>query len=81
MSQRLEAAIADKKAVVGVIGLGYVGLPLINAFVNAGFKTIGFDVDQQKVDLLKAKKATLKRFRRSRLPAGLTKKAANQPLI
>ncbi|QDU80644.1 UDP-N-acetyl-D-glucosamine 6-dehydrogenase [Polystyrenella longa] len=60
MSQRLEAAIADKSAVVGVIGLGYVGLPLINAFVNAGFKTMGFDVDQQKVDMLKAKKSYIK---------------------
>ncbi|MCA9040260.1 MAG: nucleotide sugar dehydrogenase [Planctomycetaceae bacterium] len=60
MSQRLEAAIADKSAIVGVIGLGYVGLPLINAFVNAGFKTMGFDVDQQKVDMLKAKKSYIK---------------------
>ncbi|MAT15298.1 MAG: UDP-N-acetyl-D-glucosamine dehydrogenase [Planctomyces sp.] len=60
MSQRLEAAIADKSAVVGIIGLGYVGLPLINAFVNAGFKTMGFDVDQHKVDMLKAKKSYIK---------------------
>jgi len=52
MSKSLENAIRDKSALVGVIGLGYVGLPLINAFVSAGFRTLGFDVDQRKVDAL-----------------------------
>ena len=42
----LETAIREKTAHVGVIGLGYVGLPLIRAFVAAGFRTMGFDVDQ-----------------------------------
>lgn len=46
------AAIEDKTAVVGVLGLGYVGLPLIKAFVGAGYKAMGFDVDQGKVDAL-----------------------------
>jgi len=54
MSKSLENAIRDKSALVGVIGLGYVGLPLINAFVAAGFRTLGFDVDQRKVDALNA---------------------------
>ena len=35
--------IANKTAIVGVIGLCYVGLPLIRAFVRAGFRTMGFD--------------------------------------
>ncbi len=52
MSKSLENAIRDKSALVGVIGLGYVGLPLINAFVSAGFRTLGFDVDHRKVDAL-----------------------------
>jgi UDP-N-acetyl-D-glucosamine dehydrogenase len=52
MSKSLENAIRDKSALVGVIGLGYVGLPLINAFVAAGFRTLGFDVDHRKVDAL-----------------------------
>jgi len=52
MSKWLENAIRDKSALVGVIGLGYVGLPLINAFVSAGFRTLGFDVDHRKVDAL-----------------------------
>lgn len=48
----LKKAIADKSARIGVIGLGYVGLPLIRAFIAAGYRTIGFDVDQTKVDRL-----------------------------
>lgn len=53
----LEKAIAEKTARIGVIGLGYVGLPLIRAFINAGFKTLGFDVDQQKIARLLAGKS------------------------
>jgi UDP-N-acetyl-D-glucosamine dehydrogenase len=58
--QDLEKAIRDKTALVGVIGLGYVGLPLINAFVTAGFRTIGFDVDRRKVDALNAGKSYIR---------------------
>ena len=36
------------------MGLGYVGLPLVQAFMAAGYKTMGFDVDQSKVDMLLA---------------------------
>ena len=44
--------IRNKTATIGVVGLGYVGLPLIRAFVETGFKTIGFDVDDNKVQQL-----------------------------
>jgi UDP-N-acetyl-D-glucosamine dehydrogenase len=40
------------KPFVGIIGLGYVGLPLVRAFVSAGARVFGFDVDQQKVNKL-----------------------------
>jgi UDP-N-acetyl-D-glucosamine dehydrogenase len=60
MAKSLQAAIADRSAVVGVIGLGYVGLPLIRAFVAAGFRTMGFDVDQTKVDKLAAGQSYIK---------------------
>jgi UDP-N-acetyl-D-glucosamine dehydrogenase len=50
----LKEAIQNKTAKVGVIGLGYVGIPLIQAFVKAGFSTMGFDIDQRKVDRLLA---------------------------
>jgi len=49
---KLEELIANRTARVGVIGLGYVGLPLIQAFMAAGFRTMGFDVDQTKIDRL-----------------------------
>ena len=50
----LQAAIRQKTAKIGVIGLGYVGLPLICTFVAAGFRTLGFDVDPEKVAKLQA---------------------------
>lgn len=53
-------SIDDRSARVGIIGLGYVGLPLIDAFMAKGFSCIGFDVDQSKVDSLKAKKSYIK---------------------
>ncbi len=56
----LEQAIQSKTAKVGVIGLGYVGLPLIRAFIAAGFRTMGFDVDQAKVDQLLAGRSYIK---------------------
>ena len=54
MNGFLKAKIESKSALIGVMGLGYVGLPLIRAFVRAGFRTMGFDIDQKKVDMLKA---------------------------
>ena len=45
--------IRDRKAVVGVVGLGYVGLPLAMEFAKAGFKVIGYDVSERTVNLLR----------------------------
>ncbi len=50
----LKDLIQNKSAKVGVVGLGYVGIPLIQAFVKAGFSTMGFDIDQKKIDRLLA---------------------------
>ncbi|MEM6260265.1 MAG: nucleotide sugar dehydrogenase [Planctomycetota bacterium] len=44
--------IDDKTATVGVVGLGYVGLPLIHAFIDAGMTGLGFDIDPEKVEQL-----------------------------
>lgn len=60
MTHGLAEKLAGKKAIIGVIGLGYVGLPLIRAFVNAGYSTMGFDVDQSKVDKLNAGQSYIK---------------------
>ena len=48
----LHKKIEDKSAKVGVIGLGYVGLPLLHAFHKAGFPVIGFDIDSAKIAAL-----------------------------
>jgi len=46
--------IASKKAVVGIVGLGYVGLPLMLRFAEVGYRVLGFDIDQGKVNALNA---------------------------
>jgi UDP-N-acetyl-D-glucosamine dehydrogenase len=56
----LLAKIRDKSAMVGVVGLGYVGLPLIQAVHDAGFSVIGFDVDQSKIEMLDRGESYLK---------------------
>ncbi|MEY4177302.1 MAG: hypothetical protein RLY70_876 [Planctomycetota bacterium] len=48
----LAEKIERGEALVGVIGLGYVGLPLVQAFLQAGFRTLGFDIDARKVERL-----------------------------
>lgn len=52
MKEKLLQKIRNKDLIVGVVGLGYVGLPLAVEKAKAGFKTIGFDVQDQKVDMI-----------------------------
>ena len=52
MKEKLLKKIKSRELTVGVIGLGYVGLPLAVEKAKAGFKTIGFDVQKEKVDLV-----------------------------
>ena len=61
--------INENKAVIGVVGLGYVGLPLLMEFVEQGFTTIGFDIDQFKVDKLNAGQSYIKHIDESRVKA------------
>ena len=46
--------IKSREAVIGIIGLGYVGLPLILRFCETGYRVLGFDIDQGKVEKLNA---------------------------
>jgi UDP-N-acetyl-D-glucosamine dehydrogenase len=50
---QIRQTIDRKTARVGIVGLGYVGLPLVRTFVEAGFRCLGFDVDPTKVERLK----------------------------
>ncbi len=52
MKEELLKKIENREIVVGVVGLGYVGLPLAVEKAKAGFKTIGFDVQEEKVKLV-----------------------------
>jgi len=49
MSAELLSKIIERKAVIGVIGLGYVGLPLLVEFARGGFDSIGFEVDESRI--------------------------------
>ena len=52
--------IKNKSAKIGIIGLGYVGLPLGLEFALKGFEVIGFDVDKKKIPLLMEGKSYIK---------------------
>ncbi len=55
----LKQKITDKTAVIGIVGMGYVGQPLALRFSEEGFKVIGFDHDRKKVDLLNSGKSEI----------------------
>jgi len=59
---KFEDKLSDKTVRVGVIGLGYVGLPLIHVFWQAGLHTVGFDVDPGKIEKLAKGETYIKHF-------------------
>ncbi|KPK48498.1 MAG: UDP-N-acetyl-D-glucosamine dehydrogenase [Planctomycetes bacterium SM23_25] len=64
---RLASRIENRKAVVGIIGMGYVGLPLAHTFCSAGFKVLGFDIDVEKVEALTAGRSYIKHIPAQRI--------------
>ena len=52
MNTNLINKLQDKTAIIGIIGLGYVGLPLMLRYVEVGYKVLGIDINQEKVDVL-----------------------------
>jgi UDP-N-acetyl-D-glucosamine dehydrogenase len=48
LGSRLEERLRSRSATVGVVGLGYVGLPLAVAFARAGFRVVGVDADPSR---------------------------------
>ncbi|MHC4212867.1 MAG: nucleotide sugar dehydrogenase [Planctomycetota bacterium] len=77
--------ISSKKVKVGVLGLGYVGLPLVREFASAGLKVVGFDIDRKKVDVLNSGASIIKHISNSQVnqivKAGLFKATTNMSLI
>jgi len=70
----LENKIKKKEARIGIIGMGYVGLPLVKAFLDKGFEVLGFDVDGKKVKMLNQGKSYIKHVTGEELKAFLKKK-------
>ena len=67
------AKCRERSAIVGVLGLGYVGLPLALRFAEAGFRTIGFDIDPAKVQALNEGRTYIKTVGAERVRAGRAK--------
>jgi len=72
----LTKKIETKSAVIGILGLGYVGLPLMSRFSEESFKVIGFDVDQDKVDKLNQGKSYIRH-----IPDQLVQQAQNSGFV
>ena len=66
--------INDKSAKIGVIGLGYVGLPLAIEFTNAGYEVLGIDIDKNKVDSINLGKNYIKDVKDNILKNAVNKK-------
>jgi len=63
----LKQKIDSKQAVLGIVGLGYVGLPLMIEFAREGFKMIGLDIDKSKIDKLTQGKSYIKHISSDRI--------------
>lgn len=59
----------DKEAIIGIVGLGYVGLPLLLRYTQVGFKVIGFDIDSFKVDSLNTGKSYIEHIAADKIQA------------
>ena len=70
----LETQIKNKKSIIGVIGMGYVGLPLVKTFLSKGFEVVGFDIDEKKVRMLNEGKSYIKHVTAEELNGFLIKK-------
>ncbi len=70
--KELMSRVEDREFQVGVIGLGYVGLPLGLVFAEAGFSVLGFDIDDRKVDALTAGRSYIDHLGADRIQASVT---------
>jgi UDP-N-acetyl-D-glucosamine dehydrogenase len=60
MNIALQEKIENKNALIAIVGLGYVGLPLMLRYAAMGYRVLGIDVDQEKVDALKSGQSYIK---------------------
>ena len=63
LSEKLRNKIRDKEARIGIIGMGYVGIPLGLEFANNGFNVLGFDKDKKRIDAINEGKQVMKHIK------------------
>jgi len=83
MKPRIVTEIYDHTATIGVVGLGYVGLPLALRYADMGFKVLGFDVDPSKIEVLNAGGSYIEHIPSARVVAVTEASAGNvnQPAL
>lgn len=74
MHNQLLNKIENKSAIIGIIGLGYVGLPLALEYAIKGFYTIGFDIDETKIPVLNSGKSYIKHIKSDKIKKAVTSK-------
>lgn len=72
MKDTLIRKIEENEFVIGIIGLGYIGLPLLCTFLERGFRCIGFDVDESKVHLLNQGKSYIRHISAEQVQQGVS---------
>lgn len=71
MKNSLIKKFQDKSAVIGIVGLGYVGLPLLIRYAEVGYKVVGFDIDQKKVDAINSGKSYIQHIKADAIAAAV----------
>lgn len=71
--EALISLLTEKNATIGILGLGYVGLPLMIRYAEIGFKVLGIDIDQQKVDMLNKGKSYIEHIPSEQIKSSLEK--------
>ena len=69
MKLELLNKITERSATVGIIGMGYVGLPLAIRFSEERFQVVGFDIDVKKVNILNAGNSFIKHIKKEKISA------------
>ncbi|MFA6968858.1 nucleotide sugar dehydrogenase [Bosea sp. (in: a-proteobacteria)] len=70
-AQHFIARVRDRSVVIGIVGLGYVGIPLALAALRQGIRVVGFDIDQARVDQINAGRETIKHIPMDLIVEGL----------
>jgi UDP-N-acetyl-D-glucosamine dehydrogenase len=71
--EQLLAKFAERSAVIGIVGLGYVGLPLALRFSEVGFRVLGIDIDAKKVEALNAGQSYIEHIKPAAIAAARRK--------